>query len=490
MKKTLLIMTVGGTDVQLVVEGRRHKLDGNRCGTLHDAIKTQGWSLVDAPKERPRDFITTLPAGRVELCTPKLDAILSRFDGELPSSALIFETNRQDAREPRLAGEVLEERLRSRGVTNVARVAFLTGEEPLEDPKDKLDAIVRRSVVATLSRATAQQLAGLQRGDRVFVATTGGLAAANEVIIELVRLHAVGGPEVTALEVPDGNRGQQEERAIEESFHPASGYRARGHALSLIEKGNLLGAWGAVSHLENEPGQEWTQITQWLAKWASSLPLPSACDIALLKYDGKGRRAVRSALQVELALRAGNIPAAVHGTVAFFESALVDHLDQRRTAVMSGSTLRGYRFDPIPDAALVGANGDDRSCPFNPINWGGERLYKTREYEHWNARTLAQSYLVQTRLSELESAIRDHSLRHLRNDVAHNVPTEAEMDKATQKMRTAKLWSGHNPPQFLCQDLVKNVLAELGIAVAGVTNPAKLCEKLIGDVEQRILVPS
>ncbi len=486
MKKTLLIMTVGGTDVQLVVGGKRHKLDGNCCGRLHDEIKSRDWSLVDAPKDpkdRSRDFITTLPQKSLELCTPKLDAILARFGGEPLSSVLIFETTRQDAREPRLAGEVIEKRLRSRGVTNVARVAFLTGEEPLEDPKDQLDAIVRRSVVATLSRATAEQLAGMQRGDRVFVATTGGLAAANEVIIELVRLHAVGGPEVTALEVPDGNRGQQEERAIEECFHPASGYRARWHALSLIEKGNLLGAWGAVSHLTNEPGQEWTQVIQWLAHWASSLPLPSACDIPLLTYAGKGKRAVRSALQVELALRAGNIPSAVHGTVAFFESALWDHLlgkllDAHR------SDSRRYAFKPSVPASVA--------FPFNkPKQEQGITYYlvDTRKNGCW---TLVEQYLNKPpALLALHQAIsgvhRDSQspVRTLRNDVAHNIPTETEMERAKTVMGDAALWSMSAPPQFLCQDLVKNVLTELGIA-----DPATLCERLISDVEQRILNPS
>lgn len=488
MKKTLLIMTAGGTDVQLVVGGKRHKLDGNCCGRLHDEIKSRDWSLVDAPKDRSRDFITTLPPEALELCTPKLDAILARFGGEPLSSVLIFETTRQDAREPRLAGEVIEKRLHSRGVTNVARVAFLTGEEPLEDPKDQLDAIVRRSVVAALSRATAEQLAGMQRGDRVFVATTGGLAAANEVIIELVRLHAVGRPEVTALEVPDGNRGQQEERAIEERFHPASGYRARWHALSLIEKGNLLGAWGAVSHLTNEPGQEWTQVIHWLAHWASSLPLPSACGIPLLTYAGKGKRAVRSALQVELALRAGNIPSAVHGTVAFFESALVDHLDQRREAVHDTNAtneIRGYRFAQPPASTLIGRNRRDKSCPFYTVEWQGETLYNSREYETGSAKKLVHEFLQQPELIKLEQVISQHRLRDLRNDVAHNVPTEAVMVAATDKMQKASLWSTSPPPQFLCQPLVQNVLTELAI-----TDPAKLCEQLISKVEQRILNPS
>src|SRR5690606_19788325 len=126
---------------------------------------------------------------------------------------------------------------------------------------------------------------------------------------------------VTALEVPD--RLQQDDRAVPERFHPAASYRARWHALSLIEKGNLLGAWGAVSHLEHAPGQQWTRIVEWLAKFASSLPLPPECDLAELKLQ---RMAAKAALRVELALRAGDIPRAVHGTVAFFEAALWDHV--------------------------------------------------------------------------------------------------------------------------------------------------------------------
>ena len=81
-------------------------------------------------------------------------------------------------------------------------------------------------------------------------------------------------------------------------------------------------------------------------------------------------------------------------------------------------------------------------------------------------------------------------VRDLRNDVAHNVPTETEMERAKQVTRDASLWSNDEPPQFLCQDLVKNVLMELGTTVDGVSDPAKLCERLISDVEQRILVPS
>src|SRR5690606_9788934 len=132
-----------------------------------------------------------------------------------PTSALIFETTRQGPRDPRMAGEIMERRLRDRGVSDVKRVAFLKGTEQLEDPSNDIDAVVRRSVVATISDAIAKQVRLLGKDDAVFVATTGGLPAANELINELVRLHAVGGPTVIALEVPDGNRVQSDDRAVE-----------------------------------------------------------------------------------------------------------------------------------------------------------------------------------------------------------------------------------------------------------------------------------
>lgn len=113
--------------------------------------------------------------------------------------------------------------------------------------------------------------------------------------------------------------------------HDTQTHRLHRHARprlgSLIEKGNLLGAWGAVSHLEGTPRQKWTQVIKWLSQFASSLPfeppLPQDSDLAVLSHR---RMAVRAALRIELALRAGEIARAVHGTVAFFEAALWDKL--------------------------------------------------------------------------------------------------------------------------------------------------------------------
>jgi hypothetical protein len=483
---TLLIMTVGQTDVQLVVDGKRCKLDGNTCGTLHDAIKKRSWSVIDAPSERSRDLIKSLPEGEVKLCSPKLDAVLSFIGETMPASALIFETNREGERDPRMSGEVVECRLRERGISQVERVAFLTGTEQLEDQSNATDAVVRQAVVTKLSKAIRREVDPLSNDDRVFVATTGGLAAANELINELVRLHAVGGSTVTALEVPDGDRDNQADRAVEEKFHPAAGYRARWQALSLVEKGNLLGAWGAVSHLNGELGQDWTKVIEWLAHFASSLPLPTDCDLTVLSHQ---RMAVRSALRVELALRAGDIPRAVHGTVAFFEAALWDKLNERLERSSEPKKRRYFKVKngvaPTGKKLLRQGNGseDDRKCPFELKEMiDGVPWYWVYDGDGGPAARLAKDFLECNVLAEFDKKL-GSSIRALRNDIAHDEPTPSLMDNARRQMHEATLWSSSDT--FLSQPLVEEVLRELGV-----TDPSKLLEGLLAEVRRRLIEPT
>lgn len=480
---TLLVMTAGHTDVQLVANDQRHKLDGNTCGKLHDAIKERSWAVVDAPKGRSRDLKKVLPEGDLHLCSPKLDAVLEHLAPSLPMSVLIFETLRRGARDPRLAGELMERRLRDRGVENVTRVAFLTGDEQLEDPSNEVDSVVRRSVVATLSNAIGLATANLKPDDLVFVATTGGLAAANELINEMVRLHCVGRQRVTALEVPDGDRTNQGDRAVEEKFHPAAGYRARWHALSLVEKGNLLGAWGAVSHLESAPGQEWTQVIHWLAHFAASLPLPTGCDLSILSHE---RMAVRAALRVELALRAGDIPRAVHGTVAFFEAALWDRLGERVERSSDPKKRRYFKVKsgeaPTGDKLLKHGDGsdDDRKRPFelketvDGIDW-----YWVYDGDGGPGARIARDFLQSAALKEFDVALKE--VRELRNDIAHDEPTPDLMNHAGTRIRNTALWS--NTDTFLSQPLVQAVLKELGEA-----SPQNLLTNLLAEVRRRLVV--
>ena len=479
---TLLVLTVGQSDVQLVIDGVRHELEPRMCGVLHDEIERRGYRLVDVPaKDRQRKEV--LPEGDLTLCTPKLDAALRYLEGNSPpAAALIFDTRRTLRSDPRLAGAVLERRLNERGVQVVSRHALLTGEDLLEDPDDPQDAVVRREVVQGVAQALARNFAKITP-DNVVVATTGGLDAANTVIEELVRLYAVGSASVQVLEVPDGAFAAQDDRAVPERFNPAAGFRARWQALSLIEGGNRLGAWGAVSHLAGESSQEWTTVVDWLRHFASSLPIPEGCDINVLKHP---RMAVRAALRVELGLRAGDVPRAIHGTVAFFEAALWDGLNDRVQRSEDPERRRYFRIKsgeaPSGDKLLRQGDGsdEDRKRPFEPKDTIDEvAWYWIYDGDGGPAARLAKRFLKHNGLVAFDKAL-GRGIRALRNDVAHNEPTPELMDDARVQMRKAHLWSDEDT--FLSQPLVQAVLRELGVQ-----SPERLCEDLISTVRSRLL---
>jgi hypothetical protein len=307
-----------------------------------------------------------------------------------------------------------------------------------------------------------------------------------------VRLHAVGGPSVTVLEVPDRDRVQGEDVAVPEKFHPAAGYRARWQALSLVEKGNLLGAWGAVSHLEREPGQEWVKVVKWLHNFAASLPNQD-CEIAVLKHP---RMAVRSALRVELALRAGDIPRAVHGTVAFFESALWDKLYERLERSPDPKKRRYFKVKSgdAPSDELLRVDGakDNLSRPFQRKEKidDTDRWYWVYDGDGGPSVRLAETFLRSKSLTNLAKVFTrtnqyDENFYSLRNDVAHNEPTPSLMADARQRMQEAGLWSESDPCSFLSQPLVQAVLQELDVP-----EPSKLLEVLLAEVRRRLTEPT
>lgn len=478
---TLLVLTVGQSDVQLVIDGVRHELEPKMCGVLHDEIAKRGWALADSPTTKTKDRAAVLPDGVLTLCTPKLDAVIRWFVDQRPSAALIFETRRSLPSDPRLAGTVLEKRLVDQGVKEVHRHAFLEDTDRLEDPSKPEDSVIRREIIEGLSKQIADHI-GSVKPVRVVVAATGGLAAANEVIQELVRLHAVE-REVISLEVPDGALASRDDCAVPEKFHPAASIRARWHALSLIEKGNLLGAWGAVSHLKGVPGQEWTQVIRWLAHFASSLPIPKDCNLPSVNHL---RLAVRAALRVELALRAGDIPRAIQGTVAFFEAALWDGLNERVERSEDPDRRRHFRIKsgeaPSGDKLLrQGDHSDeDRKRPFELKDTiDGVAWYWIYDGDGGPAARLAKHFLKRDGLVDFNKAL-GSEIRDLRNDVAHNEPTPHLMESARNKMVQADLWSAKG--RFLAQALVTKVLKELGEA-----EPANICEDLLAIVRSRLV---
>lgn len=475
---TLLVLTIGQTDVQVVIGDERRELHKDRCAALHDEIEQRRWCVVDAPDKKANSPIETLPEGELHLCTPKLDAVLRVL---VPTAALLLETRREANSapgDPRFAGTVLEDRLKAKGVEKVHRSTYLKGTERLENRDDPRDAVIRREVVQRVEEAVRDAIKET-KPSHIVVAATGGFPVVGELVEEIVRLHAC--VPVKAFEVADGAQGSPPtaDQAVPRTTvpEPRISFQSRRRVLELISRGNLLGAWAVAEPLHaDEVERRWTRIIEWLYCFASSLPMPEDCDIEVLKHN---RMAVRAALRVELALRAGDIPRAVHGTVAFFEAAIWDHLEPYVLERAKDARERTIvRLSKAPPHELIqatdGVNGFKRAEA--PPGQSGDWYYV--EDSGPGARKLVEAYLGKSRLAALYDAIA--CIRELRNDVAHNEPTPELMQDARRRMTEARLWSSDNG--FLTQEIIRGVLMELGES-----EPEKMCDKLVATVRSRLL---
>ena len=199
---------------------------------------------------------------------------------------------------------------------------------------------------------------------------------------------------------------------------------------------------------------------------------------------GAFRDAIRAALRVELALRAGDIPRAVHGTVAFFEAALWDHLLERIERHPDPQKRRWFKIKngeaPRGDKLLrkKDCSDDERKRPFlHKETVGGIDWYWVFDDEACAGR-LAKYYLRRDALTQLCQAI-SSNVRELRNDVAHKEPTPVLMEDARRRMVEASLWSTNDT--FMTQQVVQDVLRELRE-----TNPDALCDDLISTIRSRL----
>lgn len=477
MNKIVLIMTCGHTDVQFVASGKRWKFAKRRTSEVHDALKdhTDRWNVVATPPETCAEDLEELPTdGSWNLCTPKLDAVIEQhFESRPPDTLLLLETKRAESKEdPRYSGEVLKRRAARLGVQDVMQEAYLRPEDKyLEDRECPEDAIVRREVAKRLEDAICKAVSD---ADRVVVAAVGGMPEIKLLVRELVRLHVTGDKKVEFVEVDDGSRkGRADEAVIRQRLDPVETVRARRHAWALIEKGHIIGAWGVAKPIQDERSdQGWTRVVEGLYCFASSLPMPKQWDNSMPVVTNK-IMAVRAALRVEMALLAGDIPRAVHGTVSFFEAALWDCLRKRdfhREDGASGNLTNGFTFTVDPTG--------EKKTRFRKSK--GEAVWRINP--HRDGVDAWVRVLNEAALTAYESALSDQ-VRNLRNDVAHGEPSETLMNAARVEMRTALLWS--QADTFLSQPLVQNVLDEL----LGVTEPDKLWDRLRTDVRKRILDP-
>ncbi len=524
--KTLLIVTTGISDVQLWTETERLSLDRFCCGIVHDMLLAcrERWGFADKAVIRGRGKtigVDDLPKGDFKLCTPRLDAVLRYVEGWHPqgqgtqmevTDALLLGTKRQDDGDPRRAVDLLTRRLEElvpswagAGGGRIHPGIYL--EEGRVEARSQGDVIVRRDVVERISGFIRHAMDTAQP-ECVVLLSSSGIKQLDPIVEELTLLFAPAKCEVHRLVVPEpkpakrkdckskeewsqvdhppkkGPReaaevGATEERAIRKEGGASIEeiYRARRRAIHLLSQGQPVGAWGAVRHLADQEGERgWVEVIEWAYLWATSQPVPTTCDIEEFL---EPKRSLRAGLLLEMALRAKDIPRAIHLTVSFFESAIWDHLESRFVWNADQPRRIGAEVPMSPKLVIVPGGTkeplpkDNTARPFLFIGLNdGLHVYEVRDGSAQAGKLVKHALkdpslqALSTQISKSPDVPRDRpvalqgkGVRDLRNDVAHSIPSEEFIASASAMMASWGLWSG--APSIVGQALVEDVFESL-----------------------------
>lgn len=486
----LLIYTTGDTDVQLVENGQRWELKREVALALADPKRAISLTSSNYSKAR-RESQPHLPEGDLTVCTPKADAVLAYIQERAPTlrQVLLLHTDRPN--DPVHATRFVKERFEQAGLT-VAPASFLS-EGSLKGPINGAseDAVLRRPIVQRLEREVRQALE--RTSGSIFVAAIGGFPRIRELVTELVRLHA-GARAICELDVADRSKvrateprdlalqpGAPEHLDVALERHrldPTELVAARRHALTLVERGNFVAAWGAVAHLEHEPScQHWVQALHWLYQWATSQPIDEACDVPILS-ETTGAAAV--ALRVEQALVNGELHRAISNTSAFFEELAWTHLRSGYLADSGQRTNKGaplYIVTPEPERSkgFPQQGQPRRVCNFGD---GHQDILKYLIDKSELARRHKPGIFATQALELLAPMTED--VQSARNNTAHSEPDRDQLRAATATFRDLGLWTEDD--HFLSSPLISAALREINV-----DEPESLFDRLIDAVRERLL---
>lgn len=484
--RALLIVATGQSDVQIVRDGTRYELDKGCCAALHTQIWTQDFEIVDVVLQKGVPAVSNLGPGTVRLCTPKVDAVLEWCEQQhlQVTHALVLDTRRGPSNlgEPHHAGEIVMKRLRQKfPELSGTFLTYLEAAERLEDRDSPGEAIIRKAIVERIQEGVAQAIAIAKLPDNGEIVTSvlSGLPPVSSLAEAIVQLYARG-RKVRWLSVPDANAARNRDAPLVTSIqrdvaverqpqtNPQESFIARYRALELLRQGNLVGAWGAANHLRDDESQEgWVKTLLALYRWACSLSNDPPCDLDVI-IKSLTSPLLRVGLRVECSLRAGDIPAAILGTVSFVEVAQ-DMLLSGHGYSTHNDWWRHFAFSEARDADL--------------IRRGLMRVEAARD-------GLQCVTPIAGRLPELALALRPGPtaeliavavgpVQSLRNEIAHGLPSELRLRHGRNIMQNRGLWSGTDT--FLSQPVIKDVLSEWGVF-----SPEFTLENLVAEVETRL----
>ncbi|MEK8019569.1 MAG: hypothetical protein VSS75_022065, partial [Candidatus Parabeggiatoa sp.] len=378
MKKPLILFINGGrTDVQVVIkeneqlyrvetakdnlrEFHQALLDSHNdinCGQAYQITeqfmkKHRNYDAIwenkqlelkkreNAKDSDPMPEMVTDEQGSIQLVPAKLLRVAEKLNSDYQVvKVVVFYTHREnDKQEPIAVGKILADWLKDYFALtrdNVYHVNILPNRKRIEGP-DERDYPVNRETVKIIDK-TVRELAESADKNSIACVSAAGMQDIKNIIKACVRFHFRPWQErLIEMEIKE-----RQDEAVEISQLPTAvdSFHAREHAISLIQKGNFSGAYGAVKHLENDDYEKngVKKVADVSAYFAGQLQVQEQNESDKLpKYlrdfaDSKAPRCLLVAMRTETALLSNRIADAISLTCTFWDAAILDAIEKNLT---------------------------------------------------------------------------------------------------------------------------------------------------------------
>lgn len=482
VRDTILIVTAGRSDLQIVLQGEQQEFEGRR---IHEYLleHIEKIRLVSTHRNLPRNRASPISdlsiiaqqmapqSEGLRLALPKLEFLLERANVDLRriGIAVILQTCRDPAacgpqllrltdKEPIAAGPIMARWLAEQcGLEQTQEKTpqigrslwfdFLRGGEDQSDAsfRDQINLIAIQRIDQLLRQSEAAMLAQGIKAPQMILADSGGLPRFKEPLAALVQLRFSGRTTIiheSETQLPGASETGRV--SVQESC------QARLIARKLLRIGDIIGAANAVAHLAGDKREhDWLAPLQQAAQFMRGDPVRGEPFPELAALRQLGHLSILPALRTETAVASGRITEAITQVFTFSESIVKDGIEKWLiTGDVDADTPPGSIREDLPTAIKKQLAATDPSTPkARPaydasMHFGRLRFNLEAMAETWcsaiDEMAEGGSWQQLNRVLFPKNSFSEQ--RRLRNLHTHSCLTEEDVNQARKLFHDRKVW--------------------------------------------------
>lgn len=506
MKKMILILVAGRTDIQIFVKNKSEEtflteIDKYSVRNFHEALisenenlrlpytfgKTTGaikkqdsikWVNGKFEFDGSKDYEVCKEKEQVLLALPKLTRVveLAQEQKYEIKASIIINTNRNSKNkysdvEPIACGKIL-----SKWLASNCNLQFSSKQEPGEGIATWIDIVDGHMSVFEPNRNDRPNRKAIQRIDDklkdfceknhdwfVGVSLGGGISVFKDPIKACAEYH-FGKENVIQLQEPE----EKSNTPVSAKFRISTteSFRLRSYVTNLIHKGNFTGAYAAARYVEDdEQEKKWIQYVKETYLYFTGRLAESQCSdfkslqTLLLRSEC---RCLIAAMRVESALKSREIHNAINWTCTFLEAALLDFIEK------DYGKIHFYERE-IHLYESVNANELQPLLTSNQQNKNCLEQYQDRIYKYYMTNYCRKKwcqFLKEKNVENFRQKLHKGriSAYNYRNLNIHGKINQEDMKSAEKHFKDTAIWKKEKSSlSFLCVDEVVSILAALGI---------------------------